>query len=327
MPMDIDSSGGVAYTLDVSIGQDKKVVPVLVDTGSADLWVSASPCDNCTKSGMINTGIITNDGCDLKSKTYGSGSVHGCLVPTDVAIGDYALKDYPLLAARDTEGFDGKYMSGIFGLAMNKISIDNHATPIDLMYSASLISTLEVGFYLTRQGDGSEIVFGNPHSDKHANHSKKVQLDKQGDGGLYRIRLDSFVSHDQPITGSNPKMQDIDVIIDTGTTNLLVTESMMSPMYAALGGLQQPDDCMFVAPCEGPDNPDAALALQFAGTVFPIKWQDLVLRPSTSKPDHCYLRTQRTPAENYILIGSAFLHNTYHVINAATGQVTFYGLN
>ncbi|WWC64723.1 uncharacterized protein I303_107334 [Kwoniella dejecticola CBS 10117] len=275
---------------------------------------------------MVNTGIVTTEGCELKSKAYGSGSVHGCLVSTDVTIGNYVLPNLPILAARDTEGFDGGYMSGILGLAMNKTSIDNQATPIDVLHTTGLISTPEVGFRLTRQGTGSEIVFGNPHSYPHADQGKKVELGKQGEDGLYRVKLDSFLAKSAVITASNVKMQDIDVIVDTGTTNILVSESMMAPLYAALCGMQDPSDGTFLAPCNGPVNPDGALALKFGGVTFPVKWEDLVARPSASREDLCHLRIQQTPAEDYILIGAAFLHNVYHVINAATGRVTLYGL-
>ncbi|OCF61418.1 hypothetical protein V866_001858 [Kwoniella sp. B9012] len=324
--MNVASSGGIAYTIDVLVGEGKVPVPVLVDTGSADLWVSANPCGNCTKANMVDTKVQTSDDCTLESKKYGSGAVYGCLVKTDVAIGQYSLFDYPLLAARDVEGFDGSYMSGILGLAMSQNSIDNQATPIDLMLSAGMITSPEVGFYLTREGDGSEIVFGNAHSNSHADQNKKVALPKKGQDGLYRVNLDAFISQNQPITSQGTNMKDIQVIVDTGTTNILVSESMMDPIYFALGGSNKGSDDLRSVPCKGPDNPDKALALQFGGISFDIKWEDLIAMPTTSNPDYCYLRIQETPAEDFILIGSAFLHNVYHTINAATGEVTFYGL-
>ncbi|KAK6909283.1 hypothetical protein I204_01425 [Kwoniella mangroviensis CBS 8886] len=324
--MNIDSSGGIAYTIDVLIGENKNSVPVLVDTGSADLWVSANPCGNCTKANMVDTKVQTSDGCTLESKKYGSGAVHGCLVKTDVAIGQYSLSDYPLLAARDVEGFDGSYMSGILGLAMRQNSIDNQATPIDLMLSAGMITSPEIGFYLTREGDGSEVVFGNAHYSPDADQNKKAALPKKGQDGLYRVNLDAFISRNQPITSQATEMQNIEVIIDTGTTNILVSESMMDPIYSVLGGSDKGSDGLRSVPCKGPDNPDKALALQFGGRSFNIKWEDLIAMPTSSDPDYCYLRIQETPAENFILIGSAFLHNVYHTINAATGEVTLYGL-
>nr|XP_019044007.1 hypothetical protein I302_07287 [Kwoniella bestiolae CBS 10118]OCF22937.1 hypothetical protein I302_07287 [Kwoniella bestiolae CBS 10118] len=311
--MNVDSSGGIAYTLDVLVGEGKVPVPVLVDTGSADLWVSANPCDNCTKASMVDSLVHTSDRCNLESKKYGDGSVYGCLVKTDVLIGQYQLSQYPLLAARDVEGFDGTFMSGILGLAMSKNAIDNQPTPIELMQSGGMISSPEVGFYLTREGDGSEIIFGNPHSNAHADQNKKVTLSKQDQDGLYRVNLDAFISHGQPITSQSTNMQNIEVIIDTGTTNILVSELMMDPIYSALGGSPKDSNGLRSVPCKGPDNPDSALALQFGGVVFDIKWEDLII--------------QETPAKDFILIGSAFLHNVYHTINAATGEVTIYGLN
>ncbi|WRT70109.1 uncharacterized protein IL334_007103 [Kwoniella shivajii] len=323
--MQVDSSGGIAYTIDIYVGEGKVAVPVLVDTGSADIWVSASPCKNCTDAKMVDTKITSTDGCKLVSKGYGSGSVDGCLVSTDVSLGRYSLSNYPILAARDMRGFDGKYMSGILGLAMRNMALSNQS-PIDLLFSSGIISSAEVGFYLARDGDESELVLGNPHDSHHADQTKKVQLSKKGSDGLYRVNLESFVSHGQPINSEGANLQSIEVIIDTGTTNILLPEHMLEPIYNALKGHKDVNQNYWVAPCKRPNDANELLGLNFGGTVFNLKWEDLVIASSSSKSQYCPLRIQNTPADDYLLIGSAFLHNVYHVVNVDSGEITFYGL-
>ncbi|ODO03539.1 endopeptidase [Cryptococcus wingfieldii CBS 7118] len=323
------------YTIDVTVGDGSVTLPILVDSGSADIWVAGSNCDNCTSSGMADSGLTATDNCQEQEKGYGSGSVKGCLVPTDVKFGDgYELEAFPVLVASDSEGFDRSYMSGIFGLAMNKSSINNQATPLNMMSQLGMISTPEVGFYLDRAETGSEIIFGSPHDDNHADQSKKVTLPKvTEDDGLYRVTMDGFVSHGYMVssTESNVSMENIEVILDTGTSDIRVPDTMMLPIYAALGNGTFFTDTTtgdLVVPCEGPDNKDEALALQFGGQQFYFKWEDLVANPSSTDANYCYCRVQASPSSisDYLIVGSAFFHNVYHVINIDSGYTTLYGL-
>ncbi|ODN84911.1 hypothetical protein L202_00762 [Cryptococcus amylolentus CBS 6039] len=325
----------IVYVIDVAVGDGSVTLPVLVDSGSADIWVAGSNCDNCTSSGMADSGLTATDNCQEQEKGYGSGSVTGCLVPTDVKFGDgYELEAFPVLVASDSEGFDGSYMSGIFGLAMNKSSINNQATPLNMMSQLGMISSPEVGFYLDRAETGSEIIFGSPHDDNHADQSKKVTLPKvTEDDGLYRVTMDGFVSHGYMVssTESNVSMENIEVILDTGTSDIRVPETMMLPIYAALGNGTFFTDTTtgdLVVPCEGPDNEDEVLALQFGGQQFYFKWEDLVANPSSTDANYCYCRVQASPSSisDYLIVGSAFFHNVYHVINIDSGDTTLYGL-
>lgn len=107
---------------------------------------------------------------------------------------------------------------------------------MDTLSQLGMISTPEVGFYLTRTESGSELVFGSPHnkyvkdkvtgktvadllSSPHADQNKKVTLPKiTTDDGLYRVTMDGFVSHGYMVQSSNGSisMGNIEVILDTG---------------------------------------------------------------------------------------------------------------
>ncbi|OWZ47843.1 endopeptidase [Cryptococcus neoformans] len=328
----MSQNNAIVYTIDVTIGDGGITLPVLVDTGSADIWIAASECENCTAASMVDSGLTLPVGCEEEDKGYGSGSVKGCLVNIDIIIGTYELEQFHVLAASDSQGFDGTYMSGIFGLAMNKSSINNQATPMDTLSQLGMISTPEVGFYLTRTESGSELVFGSPHNNPHADQNKKVTLPKITTGdGLYRVTMDGFVSHGYMVQSSNGSisMENIEVILDTGTSDIRVPEDMLLPIYAALGNGTYYFDTMtgdLVVPCNS--NDDAALALQFHGQQFSLSWQDLIANPSSTDANYCYCRIQASPSDisDYLIVGSIFFHNIYHVINTDTGDTTLYGL-
>lgn len=107
---------------------------------------------------------------------------------------------------------------------------------MDTLSQLGIISTPEVGFYLTRTESESELVFGSPHDkyvknkkagrtnaeflfSPHADQSKKITLPKSTRGdGLYRVIMDGFVSHGYMVQSSNNSviMEKIEVILDTG---------------------------------------------------------------------------------------------------------------
>lgn len=80
---------------------------------------------------------------------------------------------------------------------------------MDTLSQLGMISTPEVGFYLTRTESESELVFGSPHDkyvenkkarwtgaellfSPHADQSKKITLPKSTTGdGLYRVIMDA----------------------------------------------------------------------------------------------------------------------------------------
>lgn len=121
-------------------------------------------------------------------------------------------------------------------IQLQKSSIGNQATPMDTLSQLGMISTPEVGFYLTRTESESELVFGSPHDkyvenkkarwtgaellfSPHADQSKKITLPKSTTGdGLYRVIMDGFISHGYMVRGSNNSvsMEKIEVILDTG---------------------------------------------------------------------------------------------------------------
>ncbi|KIR59577.1 hypothetical protein I314_04566 [Cryptococcus bacillisporus CA1873] len=54
----MSQNNAIVYTIDVTIGEGGITLPVLVDTGSADICVAARGCDNCTAASMIDSGLI-----------------------------------------------------------------------------------------------------------------------------------------------------------------------------------------------------------------------------------------------------------------------------
>ncbi|KAK8853307.1 hypothetical protein IAR55_004011 [Kwoniella newhampshirensis] len=319
----------VGYTIDVVVGAGNRSAPLLVDTGSSDLWIAATTCQSCFLSNQVDLGLTLPENCQQYTRQYGSGQVRGCIVNTTVTIGSYSLENHPVLVVSYAEGFEGKPMSGMLGLGMSEASITHAQNPISVMSDLGMISSPQVGIYLSTNGTGSQLVLGSPQSSPHADTKKTVVSPTVADNnGKYKVKLDGFVSQGAFIESEAGSilMNNIEVVLDTGTSDIRVPEELLLPIYAGIGGGVFYNDTTtgdLVVPCDGPNVRDQAFGLQFGGEQFYLPWKDLVARPSTVDSHFCYTVVQ--PLHQF-LIGSAFLQSVYHVVSPSTGEVSLYGL-
>ncbi|KAK4686634.1 hypothetical protein P7C73_g3491, partial [Tremellales sp. Uapishka_1] len=344
--LDWTSSNGTQYTVDVTVGSD--ILPVVVDTGSAiiftsstcttdsitisssQFWVATSSCSSCSSSNMaVAESVNLPSGCSQWSLTYGKGSTTGCLYNTSIVVGGYSLPNYELLGVSEINSdfaADSSYMSGIWGVGLNISSINSDPTPVNLLYQQKQIASPMVGFYLARDEDSSssELTLGDISSSQWADQSKQVTLSKVStSNGLYQVQMDAIVVGGSSVPGS----ENADVYLDTGTTYILVPQSMLLPIYGSLGaGTYYAYGDNYLLPCTS-NATTPTLSIAFGGIQFEVDYQDLITGPVESGSDLCYGSIQSFPDQDMWLFGDAFLHNVYHAVNTNTGAVTIYGLN
>ncbi|KAG8814173.1 hypothetical protein FRC18_002085, partial [Serendipita sp. 400] len=116
----------VIYTMDVILGDPGKSYPMLVDTGSSDMWVASSGCGSCRSAPAVydpaasSTSIQTSQ---TFSYNYLAGSVLGSIYWEQVTIGTYTVLHQAIVAATNVanEALDMGF-SGIIGLALPPLS-------------------------------------------------------------------------------------------------------------------------------------------------------------------------------------------------------------
>lgn len=167
----------LGYIIDVRVGTPSQPFTVLIDTGSADLWIPASTCtkaDGCLgktfdasqSSTLSNTSVPFNI-------VYGTGFDNGTYVKDVVRIGDFVVNDQELAlvyyAGNSTkQERSTPYMDGILGMAWDTGvygALINHTYPpfIFNLYSTGQIPTLSFGLHLGglySQGYAGTITFG-----------------------------------------------------------------------------------------------------------------------------------------------------------------------
>ena len=152
-------------SLDIGIGtsQDNnlQVLKVVLDTGSANLFVTGSKCnsDVCNSHIKFNpelskTNQRLNEGKEY-SITFGSGSYRGELYSDEMLIGGNKtgainLSNQTFLVADSLSGdtFSTKDFSGVLGLAFRDMAVEKHLTVFDHIVQDHLVEDNQFYFYM-----------------------------------------------------------------------------------------------------------------------------------------------------------------------------------
>ncbi|PVF94933.1 hypothetical protein CPB86DRAFT_876073 [Serendipita vermifera] len=128
-----DGFHDVFYTLDIILGDSGATYPVLLDTGSSDLWVASKDCSACRDSPALyspsesDTSIPTTQSF---SNNYLSGSVSGSIYWEQVTLGSYTILHQALAAATTVENEAlGLGFAGIIGFGPPSLSAIQRILP------------------------------------------------------------------------------------------------------------------------------------------------------------------------------------------------------
>jgi hypothetical protein len=177
----------VEYIGNITIGTPPQTFRVVFDTGSSNLWVPSTTCNDagCQQKLKFNqraSSTFVNNGEPIQIQ-YGTGSMSGVLGADNV------FPSPGLKVAAQTFGvathlasfFQGQPMDGILGLAYPSIAAD-YVTPVfDNMISQNLVQSPVFSFFLDSvDGDtNSGIYFGGMDSSKYTGSPTYVPVKQQ----------------------------------------------------------------------------------------------------------------------------------------------------
>ncbi|WVR00087.1 hypothetical protein IAU59_007229 [Kwoniella sp. CBS 9459] len=317
--LELENTGGLAYTIDVVVGGI--AIPVIVDTGSPQFWVPASSCTSCTSYGMTVSPIQLPESCEINNNTYGIGSVSGCFTKSPISVGPYKIPNMDLMGVTVVDealGSSGTVLSGILGLA-GETTLEGAPTVVKAMFDQGLIKYKTVGFYLSEDENvDSEITFGDVTTSEHADASQGVTVPSvANDMNLYEILMDDFA------VGGTVVAQAETVIVDTGSSYIYVPEDRAQQIYSLLPSPLKAEQG-YLLPC-APDNPPT-LNLRFGGMDFPLEYKYIVGDDAGTGDGYCWGKIGSLAKMNSWVIGDAFLHTVYTSFNVETREVTIYKL-
>lgn len=116
----------VIYTVDVQAGTPPRTFPMLVDTGSSDMWIAATSCSGCRAAPALYDAASSSStiptGQDFEYN-YLVGTASGPIIWDQVSLGSYTIERqaFASVTAATNEAFELGF-SGILGLALPPIS-------------------------------------------------------------------------------------------------------------------------------------------------------------------------------------------------------------
>jgi hypothetical protein len=317
LALDIEGQD-ISYLANITVGTPPRGFLILVDSGSSDFWIGSETCASTAGGGCgnhnflgPNTSSTFNNTGQSFQVTYGTGSVSGTIVTDNVVIGNFSLPAHTFgVANNESVQFSSNAvpLDGLMGLAQSSLSQQKVLTPIESMQQAGLMEKAIVGYRIPRLADNlndGEITFGALDTTKF-DPQTLVTVNSVSQTGFWEAPMDAVT-----VNGQNAQLLGRTVIMDTGTTLLIVPPADAIAIHTLIPGAQPDGQGGFTIPCTG----NATVALTFAGISFSIDPRDIAVQPvDPSNPQGTCISgivSGTVGGATEWLAGDVFLKNVY----------------
>jgi hypothetical protein len=308
------------YYGEITLGTPAQSFEVIFDTGSADLWVASSNCDDsCGRhaeydSSKSSTYQANGTSFDIM---YGSGPVSGYQSIDTLDMGGLTVPNQMFAEVTNAEGLGAAYklgkFDGILGMAFGVLSVNSVPTPFDNLVAEGAVDNAEFSFFLGNSNrEKGELLLGGTDPAYYTGDITYVPLLS---ATYWEITLDNFVVDGESyVTSTEHK-----AIVDSGTSILTGPTEEVSKIAAALGGKEIVPGEYFVK-CDY-DGPNFDFTID--GNVYTLTPKDYLI------PDGnlCLLGLMAldipAPTGPLWILGDVFMRKYYTVFDTANKRVGF----
>ncbi|KAG6844956.1 hypothetical protein H0H87_002070 [Tephrocybe sp. NHM501043] len=326
--LDIEAND-VGYLATVQMGTPPQDFSILMDSGSADLWVGAENCQSEAGGDCGNHKFLGSQSSssfvDTKQQfqvTYGTGAVAGDIVTDDIVLAGLSLKTHTFGVAliESVEFSDNSTpFDGLMGLAQSTLSQQQTLTPIEALAKGGLVTDAITSYKISRLADNKndgEITFGGLDDTKF-DAATLVTLDNVNAQGFWEGDMDAIT-----VDGKDSGLQGRTAILDTGTTLIVAPPNDAAAIHALIDGAQDVGQGTFTVPC----TTTASVALSFGGTSFAIDSRDIAFQPvdPADPTGDCIsgISAGQIGGATEWLVGDVFLKNAYFSTDVTKNTVS-----
>ncbi|KAH8691659.1 aspartic proteinase II-1 [Talaromyces proteolyticus] len=312
-PTEYDSE----YVTKVTVGAS--TLNLDIDTGSADLWAFSSKTPSSERSGhnyykpSSSATEVSGDSWDI---SYGDGSsAKGVVYKDKVTIGgvSYAKQAVEAATSVSSEFTSDTSIDGLLGLAfssINTVSPTPQKTFFDNVKS-SLAKPIFVA--ILKHDEAGSYDFGFTDSSKYTGEIAYTDVDDSQ--GFWSFTADSYSIAGSKSGGS------ITGIADTGTTLLLLDDSIVDAYYKKVNGASyDSSQGGYVFSCSA-TLPTFAITVN--GHTATIPGDYINYAPVDSSGSSCYGGIQSNSGIGFSIFGDVFLKSQYVVFDASGPQIGF----
>ncbi|KAH9902941.1 aspartic peptidase domain-containing protein [Cubamyces lactineus] len=301
----------------ISIGTPPQKLTVLFDTGSPDLWVTSSTCDNdwCNQLTGARFDVSASSTAQRQAGTfnasYGGGeSAVGPIYTDEVTVGGVTIKDQYFSPATDQVGFTGNTV-GVLGLSLASISDLKQPPFLQHAVQEGLIKSGVLGFRLN--GAHSEAFIGGTNPSLYTGPIEPHPIDPsngfwQAPGGTVKVN-------------GKAVLENVSTIIDTGTAGIVGPPEQVALFWKAVPGAQEDaGEGVWTYPCDA----DVAVAFSWGGKDWELSADDL--NGGDLGDGTCFgniFAVDLQFGDNVWILGSNFLNGVYAVFSLDDMTVGF----
>ncbi|GAB5589723.1 hypothetical protein Unana1_04623 [Umbelopsis nana] len=328
----------LAYLIDIGVGTPAQSFTLLFDTGSSTTWIPVESCGyRCgfPPHGYSDKASPTTNETTLKfAIQYGRGFAEGYYVKDTVQLGDIRIPNTYVAVSNFNDGelsMDGA--DGIFGAGPDELTLsDNNEgkiipTVLTSMKNGKLIDERSFSvFFEPRKnenddGINGQVTFGGVDTERIESNVNYINVTtKKGFKDYWAINIDGLAVDNQPVSQTKSMV----ALVDTGTTMLLVPESVTREFYRNIPTAYREASGLFVVPCNAPNLPTFTVLLN--GQNYTLDGSQYVIprfQVQHLNPDYCYTYIQSGPPNLPLVLGYGFLQTVGTVYNMDTRQIGF----
>ncbi|SGY25591.1 BQ5605_C018g08644 [Microbotryum silenes-dioicae] len=307
------------YFAHITLGTPHQSFKVILDTGSANLWVPSTRCNSIacflhTKYDATASSTYKPNGTEFSIK-YGTGSLEGVISNDVLTIGDLTVKEQDFAESTSEPGLTfafGKF-DGILGLAYDTISVDHVTPPFYNMINQGLLDDPVVAFYLNAEEQGSVATFGGVDSSHYKGKIDYVPVRRKG---YWEVELESVRFGKETV-----ELESTGAAIDTGTSLIALPSDVAEIINKEIGATkswsgQYTVDCATI-----PNLP--SMSLKFGGKTYELSAEDYILQVSGTCISSFTGLDLPAPLGPIWIIGDVFLRRYYTVYDLGKNAVGF----
>ena len=238
VPIPVSNAQDTQYYIESELGTPGQEFNLMVDTGSANLWVPSSNCysmpcwtHNCYTSSQSSTYQANGTFIQID---YASGVCSGVLSQDVFSIGGLTVQNVTF-AQMDVMSRDFTYTAfdGILGLGPQALSISNVPTVFSQITLQQLIPDPSFSLYLTPDSSGSQLLLGGLDSSL---YTGSLQYHKTAKDDYWSVSLASIYLNDD-----KKSLSDSIAILDSGASIIAGDSYLISYINSYIGTI--PSNC------------------------------------------------------------------------------------
>jgi len=303
----------------INLGTPGQEFQMIMDTGSSDVWVASSKCDDsCGRHAEYDSTASSTYAANgtVFNIMYGSGPVSGFQSIDNMNWGGLQVKSQEFAEVTDASGLGAAYKAGkfdgILGLAFPTLSVNKVATAFQNTVEQGLVQNAEFSFYLGDcERDAGELLLGGTDSKYYKGEFNYVPLTYQT---YWQIQIDGL-NVDGTAYGTNDQ-----AIVDSGTSLLTGPSDVVASLAKQIGAKK------FIAgeylvTCDETKLPN--LDFQIGGVTYTLEPKDYLI------PDGkiCLFGMMgldiKGPRMPKWILGDIFMRKYYTVFDVANSRVGF----